>query len=67
MWYASYTVTIAEDCDDGRTKRILKALAVDLTLEASRRLRERRAREGIINELLRPTAVSISDLQNSKG
>jgi hypothetical protein len=55
MWYASYSVTIAEDCEDGRTKRILKALAVDLTVEASRRLRERRAREGTINELLRAT------------
>jgi hypothetical protein len=51
MWYASYSVTIAEDCEDGRTKRILKALAVDLTLEASRLLRERRAREDKINEL----------------
>jgi len=34
-WYACYSVTLAEDCDQPRVARLLRALSVDLAIEAA--------------------------------
>jgi hypothetical protein len=38
-WYASYCVTLAENCERPRTQRLMRLLAADLAIEAHRRRR----------------------------
>jgi hypothetical protein len=57
-WYASYCITIAEDCTSSRANKLLRLLAVDLALEAQKHRLEARKRK------LTPT--SVVPLDNSK-
>jgi hypothetical protein len=38
-WYASYYVTLAENCKQPRTRRLMRLLATDLAIEAHRQRR----------------------------